>query len=105
LGDGPYFAGPRFSLVDAAFGPVFRYFDVFETFVDLGIFATTPKVRAWRAALAARPSVAAAVAADYPERLADFLRARNSYMSRLMSDAGATAAGSPRPARSEHALT
>jgi glutathione S-transferase len=28
LGDGPYFAGEKFSVVDAVFAPVFRYFDV-----------------------------------------------------------------------------
>jgi glutathione S-transferase len=28
VGAGPYFAGARFHLVDAVFGPVFRYFDV-----------------------------------------------------------------------------
>src|ERR1700758_3581743 len=29
LGTGPYFAGNAFSLVDAVFAPVFRYFDLF----------------------------------------------------------------------------
>ncbi len=85
LGDGPYFAGARFSLVDAAFAPVFRYFVVFERFHDPGFFAAAPRVRAWRAALAARPSVAAAVAPDYTERLTAFLRRRGSALSRLMS--------------------
>lgn len=27
LGDGPYFSNHKFSVVDAVFGPVFRYFD------------------------------------------------------------------------------
>jgi glutathione S-transferase len=85
LGDGPYFAGARFSLVDAAFGPVFRYFDVFETLLEPRIFEATPKVQAWRAALAARPSVRDAVRADYAARLAVFLRARSSHMSGLMN--------------------
>jgi glutathione S-transferase len=85
LGAGPWFAGSAFSLVDAAFAPVFRYFDVFEQYVDLRIFATTPKVRAWRRALAGRESVINAVAADYPERLSDFLRARGSHLSTLMT--------------------
>lgn len=86
LGTGPYFAGERFSLVDAAFGPMFRYFDTFERMLpSLGIFDATPKVRAWRTALSARPSVQDAVAADYPERLAAFLRMRGSHLSRLMS--------------------
>ncbi len=84
LGDGPYFAGAKFSLVDAAFGPVFRYFDVFDAIADFGVFGATPKVRGWRKALAARPSVRAAVAADYPERLWRFLAVRRSELSRRM---------------------
>ena len=47
LGVGPWFAGEGFSLVDAVFGPIFRYFDVFEAIADIGVFAATPKVRAW----------------------------------------------------------
>jgi glutathione S-transferase len=87
LGGGPYFAGERFSLVDAAFGPVFRYFDTFETVLPpLGVFDTTPKVRVWRQALAARPSVRGAVTTDYPELLAAFLRGRGSHLSSLMPD-------------------
>jgi glutathione S-transferase len=86
LGDGPYFAGPRFHLVDAAFAPVFRYFDVFDQLTELGVFATAPKVRAWRAALAQRPSVRGAVTADYPERLREFLQNRNAYLARFMRD-------------------
>ena len=86
LGPEPYFAGERFSLVDAAFGPVFRYFDTFEAALpSLGVFDALPKVGAWRAALARRPSVRDAVAADYPERLALFLRARGSRLSQLMA--------------------
>lgn len=86
LGTEPYFTGERFSLVDAAFGPVFRYFDTFEAALpSLGVFDALPKVRAWRAALARRPSVRDAVATDYPERLALFLRARGSHLSQLMA--------------------
>lgn len=73
LGEGPFFAGSSFSLVDAAFAPVFRYFDVFERICDFGVFAEFPKVQAWRKALATRPSVATAVVPDYPERLMRFL--------------------------------
>ena len=37
-----------FSLVDAVFAPIFRYFDVFDQLIDLSVFADTPKLRAWR---------------------------------------------------------
>jgi glutathione S-transferase len=81
LGAGPYFDGERFSLVDAVFGPVFRYFDVFDRIGEFGILAGKPKVVAYRQALAARPSVRAAVASDYNSRLWTFLQARNSQLS------------------------
>ena len=84
LGDGHYFDGARFSLVDAVFGPVFRYFDAFDRIADFGILADKPKVAAWRRALAQRPSITRAVRADYPERLRQFLETRNSRLSALM---------------------
>jgi len=84
LGEGPYFAGKCFCLVDAVFAPAFRYFDVFDRFADLGVFAGLTKVQAWRRALAARPSVQGAVVADYEARLEAFLRRRDSWLVRLV---------------------
>jgi glutathione S-transferase len=80
LGEGPFFAGAKFSLVDAVFAPAWRYFDTFETLVDLDVFANAPKVSAWRSALAQRPSVKRAVAADYGDRLIDFLRRQDAAL-------------------------
>lgn len=77
---GPYFAGTAFSLVDAAFAPVFRYFDAFKQIGDFGFFDDTPRLRAWRVALARRETVRGAAAPDYPERLMAFLRARKSAL-------------------------
>ncbi|MEO6623774.1 MAG: glutathione S-transferase family protein [Burkholderiaceae bacterium] len=81
LGSGPYFEGSRFSMVDAAFGPVFRYFDVFESFEDFGFFTNTPGVMAWRRALAARSSVKGAAHGEYARLLREFLLRRNSAIS------------------------
>ncbi|HZC96847.1 MAG TPA: glutathione S-transferase family protein [Bradyrhizobium sp.] len=83
LGSGPFFAGNNFSLVDAVFAPIFRYFDVFDQLIDLSVFAETPKLRAWRAALAKRPSVGSAVGADYPELLRAFLVRHDAHMLKL----------------------
>lgn len=83
LGDGPYFAGRAFSLVDAVFAPVFRYFDVFDTMTDLGVFDSLTKVPAWRRALAERPSVREAVVADYNDRLRRFLERKGGVVVQL----------------------
>lgn len=82
----PWFDGATFHLVDAAFGPVFRYFDVFDASEDFGILKGKPKVARWRKALKERPSVKSAVARDYPERLREFIVKRNSYMSGLIAE-------------------
>lgn len=82
LGDGPWFAGDQFTLVDAAFGPAFRYFDVIDGLVDLDLFADSPKVARWRRALAKRPSVVNAVTEDYAELLLAFFAERDSFIGR-----------------------
>ncbi|MGE3362768.1 MAG: glutathione S-transferase family protein [Rhizobiaceae bacterium] len=83
LGSGPYFAGDHFSMVDAVFAPIFRYFDVFEALGMPSMFDAMPKVKAWRAALARRPSVIAAVDDGYGQRLRDFLRGHDAHLLKL----------------------
>lgn len=85
----PWFDGEGFSLVDAVFGPVFRYFDVFDDIGDFGVLSQKPKLTRWRASLAARPSVRAAVSAEYPVLLRDFLKRRNSWLSQRQARAAA----------------
>ena len=83
----PWFDGESFSLVDAVFGPVFRYFDLFDEIGEFGILARKPKLARWRKALAERPSMRKAVSAEYPVLLSDFLRRRNSWISHLQAEA------------------
>jgi glutathione S-transferase len=85
LGEGPYFAGERFSMVDAVFGPVFRYFDAFETLGDFDFFGGLPKVKAWRAGLAVRDSVRVAAHQNHDALLRAFLCNRGSALSRRIA--------------------
>jgi glutathione S-transferase len=85
----PWFDGESFSLVDAVFGPVFRYFDVFDTIGEFGILADKPRLARWRSDLARRTSVKHAVGADYPELLRDFIARRQSRLSQLQLRAAA----------------
>jgi len=81
---GAYFSGEKFSLVDAAFGPVFRYFEVFDTFYAGGWFNEFPKLKHWKNNLMKRPSIQQAVTADYKNNLLVFLQNRHSYISELL---------------------
>jgi len=83
----PWFDGEAFSLVDAVFGPVFRYFDVFDEIANFGILENKLRLARWRASLAARPSVKSAVSPEYPALLRDFLKRRNSWISQLQARA------------------
>ena len=67
------------------FGPVFRYFTVFERYANFGFFKESSKVVAWRKALLDRPSVREAVVPDYAERLDRFLSERQSFLGRLIT--------------------
>lgn len=96
LGPGPYFAGRDFCIVDAVFGPVFRYFDVLDAVGDFGFFTGLAKVQAWRAALARRSSVQQAAPADYAELLRNFLLARRSALSVHVAAHSATRAAADR---------
>lgn len=78
--DGPYFAGASFSLVDAVFAPAFRIVDAIAAIVGVDLLPPLPRLSAWRLALAARPSVTAAVADDYLARFEDFIRGQNGHL-------------------------
>lgn len=83
IGAGPFFGGDRFSLVDAVFAPIFRYFDLFDELAELNLWTDKPKVRAWRKALAARPSVQQAVRLDYKQLLYEFLVRHDAHLLKL----------------------
>lgn len=82
LGDGPWFGGARFGLVDAVFGPVFRYFEVIP---PEGLFDGLARVGTWRTTLAGRPSVRDAVTPGYAGRLRAFLLARGTALSQRLA--------------------
>jgi glutathione S-transferase len=82
LGDGPFFGGLHFSLVDAVFAPVFRYFDAFDRLGVTGILDGKERLAAWRENLAARQSVRAAVVEDFQERLMRFFERKGGVLVR-----------------------
>ncbi len=84
LTDGPWFAGDTFSLVDAVYAPIFRYFDVFDVIEDFGVLKDLRRIDAWRVNLSQRPSVLDAVQPGYEVRLRRFLQERGSAISDMI---------------------
>ena len=89
LSNGPWFSGSNFHLIDAVYGPIFRYFDVFERLniferiAPMGTFDNLPKCTQWRNSLKQRHSIQRAVSNDYEENLIHFLIKRECYISQL----------------------
>lgn len=81
-----WFAGPRFSLLDAAYAPVFRYFPALEEALGAPLLAAGTRLAAWSQALAARRSVRLAAHPSYHALLRDFLRRRPSALGRRLHD-------------------
>lgn len=92
---GPFFMGARFSLIDAVYGPIFRYFETFDRIGAFGFFDGLEKLPQWRNALLQRPSVRDAVGADYDQLLLEFLKARNSALSSRIAALTPSASSAP----------
>lgn len=79
LGDGPLFAGDKFSLVDAAAAPLLqRSWWTHEIVPSLGLFDGLDKVTAWTKALMERPSVVRSTIPNIKERFAEYVSGRQS---------------------------
>lgn len=78
-----FFTGTGFSLVDAAFAPVFRYLDLFEKLLDDDFHEVDSRLSIWRKSLLHRTSVIKAVSPDYQILLADFVGRQPSYLGSL----------------------
>ena len=77
-----FFSGEQFSLVDAAFAPVFRYLDLFEKLTPMKSVARYSILQRWRDTLQKRLSVVSAVSDDYQNLLLEFITKRDSYLSK-----------------------
>ena len=82
LGEGPFFNGPQFALVDAAIAPAFMRLALLEEIRPLGLLDRLPKVQRWSAALLGRDSVRNSVVPEFPGLFREYLFAGGSYLAR-----------------------
>ncbi len=81
---GPYFNGPRLSLVDAAYAPFLQRYTFMDKLRPLGIIEKYPQLRAWRDALLAAPAVKASTVADIEAVWRENLIARGRWLAKFV---------------------
>lgn len=87
-GEGPYFAGEHFSLVDTAFAPLFQRLRYLERFEPIFDWSTCPSVSAWAERLEVHPVVESSLPDDFGTRFRQSLKNAGGYYARFIDDAG-----------------
>ncbi|MDH5785535.1 MAG: glutathione S-transferase family protein [Chromatiales bacterium] len=64
---GPFFNGNDFSLVDAAYAPLFMRMALLEQWCPMGLMEGLPKMQVWSETLLARPAVQNSVVDELPQ--------------------------------------
>lgn len=76
---GPFFNGEEFSLVDAAYAPLFMRLALLEQWCPMGLLEEMPKMQAWSEKLLARPSVQNSVVEELPQLYRGHISASGGY--------------------------
>ncbi|MBX2883258.1 MAG: glutathione S-transferase family protein [Granulosicoccus sp.] len=77
--EGPYFNGADFSLVDAAYSPMFIRFALLQEMIGLDVLEGLPKMQTWQKNLLALPSVQVANTAILPTRFRELMAEKNAW--------------------------
>lgn len=81
LNDGPFFNDAAFSLVDAAYAPLFMRLALLGCYATVFDAERLPKVARWSAALLALPAVKGSVVEDFAALLEALIRRRQGYLA------------------------
>jgi len=82
ISEGEYYNGADFSLIDAAYAPVFLYLEHLERYKDYELFDDAPNVKAWGQRLLQRPSVINSVPESYQADISTYLTGLDSILGK-----------------------
>jgi glutathione S-transferase len=83
--DGPYFNGPKFSLVDAAYAPFLQRYTYMDRLKPIGAIEKFPRLAAWRDALIAHPAVKASTVPNFEAVWQENLIIRKRWLAKFVS--------------------
>jgi glutathione S-transferase len=92
--DGPYFNGPKFSLVDAAYAPFLQRYTFMDRVKPVGAIEKCPRLAAWRDALLANAAVKASTVPNIEAVWQENLILRKRWLGKFVPESvlGAAAA-------------
>lgn len=83
LGDGPYFNGRDFCLIDTAFAPFFTRAAILESHYNNDLYKDAPRIAAWAKKLVEKESVVNSVKPDFAEKFMQYIYNTNTYASQI----------------------
>lgn len=85
LGNGPYFNGAEFSLVDCAFAPLWMRYDLLNARHPLYQPEDFPKITAWSLQLGAMDAVKTSVVPDFETLFRDYIKQHGEYAAQCFA--------------------
>ena len=82
---GPYFNGPKLSLVDAAYAPFLQRYTFMDRLRPVGVIEKFPHLAAWREALLAAPAVKASTVSNIEAVWQENLIVHKRWLSKFVS--------------------
>lgn len=83
---GPYFNGPKLSLVDAAYAPFLQRYTFMDRLRPVGVIEKFPLLSAWREALLAAPAVKASTVSNIEAVWQENLIINRRWLAKFVSD-------------------
>lgn len=83
---GPYFNGPKLSLVDAAYAPFLQRYTFMDRLRPLGVIEKFPLLAAWRDALLAAPAVKASTVPEIESAWRENMVLNKRWLAKFVSD-------------------
>jgi glutathione S-transferase len=88
---GPFFNGPKYSLVDAAYAPFLQRYFFLDRLKPLGIIEKFPRLQAWAQALINRSSTHSFPEAEFEALYRLNLKRRKKWLSEFIADVAVAA--------------
>ena len=85
LGEGPFFNGQDFSLVDAAYAPLFMRFNILSDDLPIELYKPDSSIGRWCTQLTSMDCVINSVVSDFREKFQAYFIAKNGYYARRLN--------------------